>query len=817
MTFHELSPAQWRRVKSTAELLLDTSPDLWDDVSRVELGSDEDLRQVALRLARNFDDSPSLFGCPSLPKIQQLPAASMLQPGDRVGAYRIEREVGRGTMGCVYSATRADDAFDKQVAIKVLALRGSAAQARFRAEQFIHANLEHECIARLHDAGVTANGSPYIVMELVDGLPLDAYCLMHGLDYGAAVRLVHSVSAAVAHAHRRGVVHRDLKPGNILVNSSGVPKLLDFGIAAMESVPKLAQSSGFTPSYASPEQLSGNPGNARSDVYSLAAVLYRLLTGRLPTRPYLHRRELHLHPDIASILAKGLAADPSDRYASAVEFSADLERYLTGFPVRSRPLTWGYRSLRFLQRHRLVAILSAGMLLVVAAGAAGVMWQWERLHFQLSMTGRMVNDLLSEESAMRDVPGTVEIRKSLVSKMLSDLQSASENYASDPVLASTFADAYLRIGIVQGVPGAPGFGDYAASALSFRSARSIAEGIVRRWPKSVRGRELLASTLAYQESLAGWSGKDSECIQLGAQANDLFRQIPARPELSEAIVTNLNMLVRCYTKAGQLDAAIRTASAWVANEEKHPTKPASLLTAYGRLARSLFEADRIDEARAAFQQSIRAQRRELAARPGLGASMGLASELLISAAVRPEVCRHPDDRAILREAVDLMTPILGADRRDSTALSLVADCQRCLGVDLAANGEPRQGLTLLEENRRLLSRADPGGASIRVRLADNWTETATALQITGDLAGAEAAILYAREALRQGSPDVADDLTLATWHKAWATSALSSNGCRRRLRSGANRWRNRGHTPETFPAETQRWCWRGRCVPLDCA
>ena len=191
--------------------------------------------------------------------------------------------------------------------------------------------------------------------------------------------------------------------------------------------------------------------------------------------------------------------------------------------------------------------------------------------------------------------------------MLSDLQSASEDYASDPVLAGTFADAYLRIGIVQGVPGAPGFGDYAASALSFRSARSIAEGIVRRWPKSTRGRELLASTLAYQESLAGWSGKDSECIQLGVQANALFRQIPSRPELSDAIVTNLNMLVRCYTKAGQLDAAIRTARDWVSIEEKHPTSPASLLTAYGRLARSLFEADRIEEARAAFEQSIQAQ------------------------------------------------------------------------------------------------------------------------------------------------------------------------------------------------------------------
>ena len=208
--------------------------------------------------------------------------------GGRIGAYRVVREIGRGGMGAVYLAERADGRFEKQVAIKVIkrGLDTDAVRRRFRTEQQILAQLDHPHMAKLLDGGTTVDGLPYFIMDYVDGVPIDAYCATHGLPTEDRLRLFLAVCAAVEYAHQRQVVHRDIKPGNILVTAAGEPRLLDFGIAKVLTPEPSAGTTGaaawrpLTPEYASPEQVRGGAVTTASDVYSLGVLLHELLTGR---------------------------------------------------------------------------------------------------------------------------------------------------------------------------------------------------------------------------------------------------------------------------------------------------------------------------------------------------------------------------------------------------------------------------------------------------------------------------------------------------------------------------------------------------------
>jgi hypothetical protein len=241
---------------------------------------------------------------------------------------------------------------------------------RFRVERQILASLSHPNIAALLDGGSTPDGRPYLVMELVSGEPLDAYCERRGLPVEVRVRLMITVGRAVQHAHTRLVVHRDLKPSNILVTSEGVVKLLDFGIAKLLDEP-LAGAPGagrggtrtglrlLTPEYASPELRTGQPVTTASDVYQLGLVLSRALDGPAVG-------------DLGTIVAKALREEPERRYASASDFVEDLERYLDGLPVRARPDSASYRLRKFASRHR-AGLAATTLLVLVLVGSAAVL------------------------------------------------------------------------------------------------------------------------------------------------------------------------------------------------------------------------------------------------------------------------------------------------------------------------------------------------------------------------------------------------------------------------------------------------------------
>ncbi len=324
--------------------------------------------------------------------------------GRVVGAYTIERALGRGGMGSVWLAHRSDGRFEARAAVKFLnlALVGRAEAERFEQEGRILGRLSHENIARLVDAGVL-DGQPYLVLEHVEGEPIDAWCEARALDCGARCRLFLSVLDAVAHAHANLILHRDLKPSNVLVTPEGRVKLLDFGIAKLLDDPllpagstELTQAGGrpLTPAFASPEQLRGEPLSAASDVYTLGVVLYGLLTGAPPRRggrpgeaeseadaplassavsdPHLRRR---LRGDLDAILARALARSPLERYPTVTALAEDLVRHLEGLPIRARPAGPWYRARKFVRRNRWRVAAASVALLAVLGAAAFAAWQ----------------------------------------------------------------------------------------------------------------------------------------------------------------------------------------------------------------------------------------------------------------------------------------------------------------------------------------------------------------------------------------------------------------------------------------------------------
>jgi len=391
---------RWQRVKTIlADALEHPSPK--DRTAHLErsCGGDTTLmREVEELLALSTQSLDELADNTPVAFTRPAPA----QPsGRRIGAYEIVREIGRGGMGAVYLAKRADGQFEKQVAIKLLK-RGTDTDEilrRFHAEQRILARLDHPNIARLLDAGTTDDGLPYFVMEHVDGTPISSYVREKKLSVPQRLQLFLKVCEAAQFAHQQRVVHRDLKPGNIFVRQDGEPKLLDFGIAKLlasgeDSIElTLTAERRFTPVCASPEQARGETVTPASDVYALGALLYEMLTDRPPhrfstphpspievakvigeqepTRPSLSiydnlvRRQLR--GDLDNIVLTALRKEPARRYSSVAEFAEDIRRHLQGRAIRARPNTLAYVSRRFLgrEKYRILAVV-----IVVALGTA---------------------------------------------------------------------------------------------------------------------------------------------------------------------------------------------------------------------------------------------------------------------------------------------------------------------------------------------------------------------------------------------------------------------------------------------------------------
>lgn len=371
---------RWRLLEPLLDRALDLSPTQRADwLDALSTTAPDIAAELASLLAD--DDAAEERGFLSTPV--ELSLAGMV-----VGAYTLERPLGHGGMGSVWLARRTDGRFEGRAAVKLLnlALLSGAGQERFRREGSLLARLEHAGIARLFDAGVSATGQPYLVLEYVDGQRIDGYVRAHGLGPGACVRLFVSVLEAVGHAHASLIVHRDLKPSNILVRRDGAVKLLDFGIAKLldadagaPRTPTMEDMRALTPEYAAPEQVRGEVITTATDVYALGVLLYVLLSGRHPTAEGCHTPVQALEAllgdvtpkpiglgDLDLVLRRALKQNPAERYQTVAAFADDLQRWLRHEPVSAGPDSLGYRAQKLLRRHRAAAAL--GLVAAIVAG-----------------------------------------------------------------------------------------------------------------------------------------------------------------------------------------------------------------------------------------------------------------------------------------------------------------------------------------------------------------------------------------------------------------------------------------------------------------
>jgi eukaryotic-like serine/threonine-protein kinase len=441
---------RWRKVEELYHSALEIPPSQRSGFLRESCGGDEALRNEINTLLAYQTKSEAFIELPAMEAAARILAhdpalkvdSKAVLTGGIDSRYRIVEKIGTGGMGDVYRAARADGEFKKEVAIKFV--RGGFDTAfvleRFRNERQILATLDHPNIAHLLDGDTTDDGVPYLVMELVNGTPIDEYCDRHRLTVTQRLRLFRDVCSAVQYAHQRLVIHRDIKPGNILVTEEGVPKLLDFGIAKILDPAVGAEATvayAMTPEYSSPEQIRGEPITTATDVYSLGVVLYHLLTGRSPypqdtksthelaraicdrdpARPstaFLKERSgcaegesgrsaeevagaregspaklrRRLHGDLDDITLMALRKEPSQRYGSVERFAEDIQNHLEGRPVTASKGSWNYRAGKFVARHRVGAFATAAIVLALAGGIGATVRQTRIARQQAVIAGR---------------------------------------------------------------------------------------------------------------------------------------------------------------------------------------------------------------------------------------------------------------------------------------------------------------------------------------------------------------------------------------------------------------------------------------------
>lgn len=755
---------------------------------------------------------------------------------ERVGPWRLRRPIGRGGMGTVYEAERFDGEVLQRAAIKFvpLALRSPAVLESFRQERQILADLNHPNICRLIDAGTTADGSPYLVMELIEGVPIDQWCREHSLGTRQIVSLFLKVCAAVAHAHRHLVIHRDLKPSNILVTADGEPKLLDFGIARLLDADGSSGATtlrAMTPDYASPEQLEGRPMNTASDIFSLGCVLYALLTGEPPRRdlaqarsitlPRASSRRPELRGDLDNILNKCLQPEPERRYASVEKLEDDLRNYLADRPVSATGDSWSYVALRFLRRHRWSTAAVAALLVSVLAGSAAAVYQARRAERRFQQLRQLAGDLVFQfEQQIRDLAGATRARQYVVRKAIEYLERLAAEARGDTDLQFDLATAYRRISEIQFDPAASSLGDIAGAAASLEKARALLDSIHDESPEFQGERVRL---LVRQSEVLEASGRLEEALDRAQQAQRLADQLLREDVAAEPFRRLASMAAsraaRAWRRRGNLDEAQRAIERAVSLDRLSSAQGPSLETAL-RLSASLRLLARIHEARGDYEAAISVQREANGALESLRATLPgsatlernvmVGQSLLGSLLLYLPDARDSEARRLLESAWLTAERRAAADPADLRAqLDLQATAIRYAAA-LAGTGDWRRGDAVLEAalaSARRLAENDPGHREARLNsaIAEVWLAQFAALHGTrADQTAHRRRAHEAYESLLRETPNDPDVLRPYLSNAAALARTLPSGAaaavCRQVLESRADRAAGALADPEVLRA-----------------
>lgn len=678
---------EWDRIKAIFQEALERAPSERATFLDAACAGEPALRAEVESLLASHDAAGTFLETPAAagagPILVAADPASFA--GRIIGPYRIEREIGGGGMGRVYLAARADDVYRKKVAIKIIK-RGMDTDEivrRFHHERRTLANLDHPNIARILDGGTTEEGLPYFVMDYVEGVPLDTYRDERRPSLDERLRLFRTICDAVQYAHQNLVVHRDLKPDNILVTADGQPRLVDFGIAKV-----LAEERGegsyietrpaerlMTLPYASPEQLRGGPITTASDVYALGVLLYELLTDRHPFRIDGRRpdeieraiceedpprpsavaptRELRrrLAGDLDVIVLMAMRKEPDRRYQSARQLAEDLRRFAEGLPVMARRDSVAYRAAKFVGRHKL-GVAAAGLVLAtLAAGVAGIAWQarvaaGERDRARAA--AEKAQQILSVMQEMLQSPDpTLQGRDVTVAQMLDEAAARiARDFAAQPeiraALQTTIGTTYLALGLYEHAEA------QLSAALATRRALFGADHLD------------VAATRTELSSAQAATGRFKEAEQGYREALAIYDRLGVRDDLQRATTLDgLGLLLRETARDQEAERQYREALR-IRRARLGPEHPdvAGVLNNLAVIAQS--RAD-LDEAESLYREALAIVRKARGDNhPGVGAALSNLAGVL--AAKGDNAAAEP----LYQEALAVRRRVLGDDHPDVT-------------------------------------------------------------------------------------------------------------------------------------------------------
>ena len=575
---------RWQRVEQVLDAALTSDPSSWSSVLDEKCSGDPELRAEVEALLAKLPQASGFLSTPpgsvAAALIEETTTSEQASfVGRRIGPYEIERELGRGGMSRVFLAHRADGEYEQQVAIKLLrpGLDSDLDLERLRGERQILAKLNHPNIARLLDGGVTPEGQPYLVLEFVDGLPIDKYCGDRKLSVAGRLDLFATVADATQYAHRNLIVHRDLKPSNIFVTNDGTVKLLDFGLAKLlerqdtfSGAPTTRTGHRWmTPEYAAPEQVLGESITTVTDVYQLGIVLYELLTGRLPFA--VRDRNIHqleeavlrtepplpsstdaanrtLRGDLDAIVMKAIRKEPERRYESVAAMFDDVQRYRQGRPVLARPDSAAYRVGKFVRRHQ--AGVAVGVAAVALLAAASIRERTLRARAETEASrAKAVQEYLVSVFDVADPFAPIELRsgdvsaRALLDRGASRLDSVLAGHSGNQAeLRQVFGRVYANLGLY----------DQATAQLT----RSLEERRTLYGPRHVQvadAMDELGQTLTTRDKLDEAEPLLREAV---AQRREFLGN--QSPELAQSL-DHLGILLRVRNNFAGADSALREA------------------------------------------------------------------------------------------------------------------------------------------------------------------------------------------------------------------------------------------------------------------
>ncbi len=651
-----MTDARWTRIED----LFGRAADLTAEEQRVllarECGDDRGLRDTVLRLldhdrTRRGRIAGVVEGAARLPAPEEPDFADR-----RFGPYRIVRELGRGGMGIVFEAVRDDGAFTKRVALKV-ATRAAYSRDfrhRFRDERQILARLEHPHIARLLDGGTGEDGVPYFAMEFVEGVPIDQYVAAHRMGIPARLRLFLQVCDAVDYAHQNLVVHRDLKPRNILV-SGDTAKLLDFGISKLlDTTDSGATAAGlvpFTPDYGSPEQVRGEAVTTRTDVYALGLVLFEILAGAraqqvdtssaaaleraicqtpvpAPSTAALARGDTalarRLRGDLDTIVLAATEKDPSRRYLSVAALADDLRRHLEARPIVARQASRWYRASRFARRHWRPIAAASLLVAALVGGIVATRAEARRAERRFQEVRRIANTLMTDvHAAIRDLPASARAQGVVVATAVDYLEGLARESGSDPALLLEVGRGYTKVAELAYSLSRPSLGQPDQARGYLERARSILDPLEASFPNdadvatALTALRTASGVFLHETGHAGDALAEMEkAIQTGERA---LARHPSSVPLLEALTTAYEgLLARFDTNPaapGHIEAYLDRARQLAQQRPADVDASAALGVAYSQAGKVAAAAGRVDEALGYFRHNAEIQAELVKAEP----------------------------------------------------------------------------------------------------------------------------------------------------------------------------------------------------------